>query len=1062
MSKLFMKLLSVVVFTTLFIFVKAYVSPEVSHARWILDGPYKSTVPMAPVTYYNDDWERYWVTGNISSYNIIGVELNFEDAGADWDAHVEMTGSGGITYTGEGVIWNNCNGSPNSRECAGKEPCFDVCTGGSNQRHQYIVNGWQDGDVDVSYATFYFYDDLKPVPPGETETRIRFVSVTWIYVIRRYVVDGPPTLTATSMSGDCNGWIYGDYRTIEFVIRYTETGTKPEDNIKEFGVEVAGNRMVYGFNPGTYDYTWYHAGCDFNHFQTGGEAQNGVRIDGCRCAGSCDKETMIVWWTVTFYDNTQEGSLIPIRAYARNRDYASEWELMTTLRADFTPPTATIEVDDPERIAWLVSDEVSGIHYGGIRVVTETASGTVTPIPYKEVEGFPHEESKDDIPPGTSIPWVRVRDNACNQTIEQNVFVIDDPGGNGGPVLPGWLMTAFGDTYADLGYNQMEMKDITADLGIYTGQGYFSSYILSLRGGDTTLNRQSINGFVMNDYNDKNAERIGGLGENSIYERLYSLYDSNKVQCQANPDIQVIEGSIADSCVGKKIYFLENDIQLGPNWGQSADPNNACIIISKGQVMIPETVQGVDGFIISDGEMSTNTKGPGSGGSGDDRPGTKIQNDAGRFSSLAFGNDGNPVAAYAAAGPKIVRCNNSSCTDHETPVFLSLQTPYCMAVGVTPDDRPIITYKDEYDEKRLRVLKCNDAACSDNTQTYSTANGCGKKVLTSTSDSNPFIVYSEKTPQGYNYARIMKCGNQSCSSGNIVSVRLAKISYGSLDAIIGGNGYPTIVYTGDPILSSMNPYSIWLHRCYNEDCSLRSYNRVDSVYTYNVAVAKGKNNRPILVYYNSNFSGDKLRIAVCADPQCSSVSQRIGVPNAVADSRFGAMGSDITIVGSEMIPTIFFINGYETANPGLYAAQCTDAFCASVNEPVLIDERAIGFVNMYFDAETGPDGLPIVSYQETEGDFGPWNYRIVKCLTPDCSSISNDQGGEGGGTDDILLMNGSVIANSIDFQRSLPDNESNPAELFRYDPKYLDIFRDCLGEPYSFKIREYQYISSGN
>lgn len=59
----------------------------------------------------------------------------------------------------------------------------------------------------------------------------------------------------------------------------------------------------------------------------------------------------------------------------------------------------------------------------------------------------------------------------------------------------------------------------------------------------------------------------------------------------------------------------------------------------------------------------------------------------------------------------------------------------------------------------------------------------------------------------------------------------------------------------------------------------------------------------------------------------------------------------------------------------------------------------------------------------------------------------------------VLIIKGSVIANNVRFGRDLGGvvNNSNPSEIIIYDPKYLDILRDYLGEEYPYKIREYKY-----
>ncbi|MFC1780095.1 hypothetical protein ACFLY9_00150 [Patescibacteria group bacterium] len=58
---------------------------------------------------------------------------------------------------------------------------------------------------------------------------------------------------------------------------------------------------------------------------------------------------------------------------------------------------------------------------------------------------------------------------------------------------------------------------------------------------------------------------------------------------------------------------------------------------------------------------------------------------------------------------------------------------------------------------------------------------------------------------------------------------------------------------------------------------------------------------------------------------------------------------------------------------------------------------------------------------------------------------------------DKLRINGSVISRSAEFNRANNDSLENPAEIITYDPKYLDIFKSCLGEGYPLRIREYRY-----
>jgi len=58
-----------------------------------------------------------------------------------------------------------------------------------------------------------------------------------------------------------------------------------------------------------------------------------------------------------------------------------------------------------------------------------------------------------------------------------------------------------------------------------------------------------------------------------------------------------------------------------------------------------------------------------------------------------------------------------------------------------------------------------------------------------------------------------------------------------------------------------------------------------------------------------------------------------------------------------------------------------------------------------------------------------------------------------------LVIKGGVIANNVTFNRTLSgfDNSLNPSEIIIYDPKYIDLLRDLLGEDYPSKIRELEY-----
>jgi len=65
----------------------------------------------------------------------------------------------------------------------------------------------------------------------------------------------------------------------------------------------------------------------------------------------------------------------------------------------------------------------------------------------------------------------------------------------------------------------------------------------------------------------------------------------------------------------------------------------------------------------------------------------------------------------------------------------------------------------------------------------------------------------------------------------------------------------------------------------------------------------------------------------------------------------------------------------------------------------------------------------------------------------------------GGGNSTPLLINGSVLANTVNFNREIDNFNENPSEVISYDPKYLDIFRDCFGQTQTTPIREFYFVN---
>jgi len=123
---------------------------------------------------------------------------------------------------------------------------------------------------------------------------------------------------------------------------------------------------------------------------------------------------------------------------------------------------------------------------------------------------------------------------------------------------------------------------------------------------------------------------------------------------------------------------------------------------------------------------------------------------------------------------------------------------------IPPDSLPVIVYGVFSAFAQLKVAKCGDLDCSSGS-TYTTVdtslstNGAVVAMALST-DGSPVINYR----RGTGGLRILKCGDASCSSGNISTGVSTALNYGAVGALaVPADGLPVVVYadtTGSPDL----------------------------------------------------------------------------------------------------------------------------------------------------------------------------------------------------------------------------------------------------------------------
>jgi hypothetical protein len=334
---------------------------------------------------------------------------------------------------------------------------------------------------------------------------------------------------------------------------------------------------------------------------------------------------------------------------------------------------------------------------------------------------------------------------------------------------------------------------------------------------------------------------------------------------------------------------------------------------------------------------------------------------------------------------------------------------------------PIISY---YGNPGLKVVHCGNAACSSG-NTINTVDSQGNVGFASSIailNGLPIMAYVEVTNTNDYNVKVARCGNEFCSSGNTINTVDSQGNVGSVSAIaILPSGLPVIAYVHHGSVS----YDLRVVRCGNEFCSSgNTITTVDSPYSLltfpSIAILDGL---PVISYWASPNSA--LRVVRCGDESCSSgniitvvdnntlnseawtsISVLNGLPIITYYANFGltvarcgnaacSSGNTITVVERtgccalstslailNNLPVISYYSGYPTRD--LKMARCGNAACSSGNIITTVDTP--GDVGL-FTSIAIVNNLPIISY------FDQTNFDLkVAYPNPQPPTISQNNG----------------------------------------------------------------------
>jgi hypothetical protein len=308
-------------------------------------------------------------------------------------------------------------------------------------------------------------------------------------------------------------------------------------------------------------------------------------------------------------------------------------------------------------------------------------------------------------------------------------------------------------------------------------------------------------------------------------------------------------------------------------------------------------------------------------------------------------------------------------TNAITPLDTTGDVGRYTSITMGTDGLPVISYYDSTNGD-LKVVKCGNASCSSGNiiTPVDTAGDVGQYTsITIGTDGLPVISYYDSTNGDL---KVVKCGNTACSSGNIIRMVTNAGDVGRYSSIaIGTDGLPVISYHDNTL------YYLKVVKCADASCSsvysIPIFVDVGFVGMY-TSITIGTDGLPIISYYD--LSNDDLKVAKCNGVSCYS-----GNTITTVDS-YGYVGWHTSItIGTDGRPVISY---YDWSDHKLKVAKCGDADCSYSYGDTITTVDWSGDVGSYTSITIATDGMPVISYYDSTNG----NLKVAKCGDLSCSS----------------------------------------------------------------------------
>jgi hypothetical protein len=284
----------------------------------------------------------------------------------------------------------------------------------------------------------------------------------------------------------------------------------------------------------------------------------------------------------------------------------------------------------------------------------------------------------------------------------------------------------------------------------------------------------------------------------------------------------------------------------------------------------------------------------------------------GEYTGIAIPSDNFPVVSYfdnTNKALKVLKCNDPDCLGaNESIVTVDdpvNQVGFDSAIAIGADGLPVISYAD-LTAGTLKVAKCVNATCTGgtliSTLVGATTDRMGEfSAITIGNDGLPIISFYATTATAL---RVVKCNDAACSGGDEVAVTLDD------DGVVGRDSSIAVPADGLPVLSyyDQTRRNLRVAKCSTSACTAASIQVVDPLsgndrgqYTgMGIFPATGF---PVISHYDATTGS--LRTVFCDSASCNN-----GLQGVAEDDQVNTVGFQSSLaIGTNGLPIVSYHDG---------------------------------------------------------------------------------------------------------------------------------------------------------